>query len=445
MKIRTFLAPLLMILVLSACEDELLDLQPADELTDDIAITDARGARAALTGAYQALQGLDYYGGGFTFFNDLSADNAVHTGTFHSYADAARNQLRPDNSTVTGIWNDLYEAINRANHIILQVPDIADLSDAERGQILGEAHFLRALHYHNLTRLWGSVPLRTTPVAGPDEASQIERAPVEDVYAQILSDLEVARSGIAAGGDTRRATLGAARALTARVHLYLENWSGAQASAEAVEAMGYTLADDYSSLFPATGGDTPEDIFRVLFTVVQWNNLGWYYWASSVGGRGEIAPQQELIDAYETGDLRKDWTIYGGDTEGVASGSKYPTTAGGENPHVIRFGEVLLIHAEALARQDRLADAVDSYNRIRARAGLEPHVFGEDVTSRQDVLEAVWQERRVELALEGDRFSDLRRTGRAIDVLGITAPQNIYPIPQAEIDVARNITQNPGY
>lgn len=444
MKIRTILAPFLMIGALSAC-DQLLDLQPVDELTDDIAITNVEGARAALTGAYQALQGLGYYGGSFVFFNDLSADNAVHTGTFHSYADAAGNQLRPENSTVEGIWNDLYDGINRANQIIVQVPDVADLSDAERDQIMGEAHFLRALHYHNLVRLWGDVPLRTAPVSGPEEASQIERAPVADVYAQILSDLEVARSGLSAGGDTRRATLGAAHALTARVQLYLENWSEAQTAADSVEAMGYTLAPDYSSLFPATEGDTPEDIFRVLFTVVQWNNLGWYYWSSAVGGRGEIAPQQELIDAYETGDLRKDWTIYGDDVEGVASGSKYPSAAGGENPHVIRFAEVILIKAEALARQNLLGDAVDEYNRIRIRANLVPHVLGTDVTSQQDVLEAIWQERRLELALEGDRFSDLRRTGRVVEVLGIPEFQGTYPIPQAEIDVAPNITQNPGY
>jgi hypothetical protein len=267
---------------------------------------------------------------------------------------------------------------------------------------------------------------------------------VADVYAQILSDLDVARSSLSPGGDTRKASLGAAHALTARVHLYMGNWSQAVAAAEAVEGMGYTLADDYSMLFPATGGDTSEDIFRVRFTTVQWNNLGWYYIASSSGGRGEIAPQQELIDTYEAGDARKDWTIRG-DQEGVADGTKFPTTAGGENPHVIRFAEVILIKAEALAQQDMLDEAVTEYNRVRVRATLEPHVLGEDVTTKQDVLEAIWHERRVELALEGDRFSDLRRTGRVVDVLGIPAYQGIYPIPQAEIDVAPNLTQNPDY
>jgi len=444
MRIRTFLTPLLLLGALTACEDDLLDLEPVDELTEEIAISDARGARAAMTGAYQALQSTDYYGGTFVFFNDLSADNAVHTGTYHSYADASRNELRPENSSVADIWNAIYEAINRTNQLIIRVPDIDDLSAQERDEILAQAHFLRALHYHNLVRLWGDVPLREAPIASAEEASQVERAPVEDVYALILSDLETAKAGLPSGGDTRRATLGAAHALSARVHLYLEEWGQAQTAAEAAEAMGYTLAEDYSSLFPPEGGETPEDIFRVLFTAVQWNQLGYYYISSGFGGRGEVGPQQSIIDAFQPADARGQWSIYG-DVEGTAHGTKYPTTAGAEDPHVIRFAEVILTKAEALAQQGQLEDAVTEYNRVRVRAELPPHVFEEDVSTRQEVLEAIWHERRLELAFEGDRFSDLRRTGRSVDVLGIQAYQAMYPIPQAELDVAPNMTQNPEY
>jgi len=444
MKIGRFLALFMVMGALSACDDGLLDLEPVDQLTDEIAISDARGARAALTGAYQALQSSSYYGGSFLFFNDLSADNAIHTGTFHSHAEAARNQLRPENSAVASIWNAIYEGINRVNHLVLRIPDIPDLSESEKSRILGEARFLRALHYHNLVRLWGDVPMRTAPIASPEEASTIERVSMEEVYTQILSDLEAARSSLSAEGDTRRATLGAAHALAARVHLYREEWGQVEAAAEAVEGLGYSLATEYQALFPPDGGETPEDIFRVLFTVIQWNQLGWYYIASSFGGRGEIAPQQSLMDAYEAGDVRRDLTIHGSQ-EGAAHGTKFPTTAGAEDPHVIRFAEVILAKAEALAQQGRLDEAVTAYNRIRTRAGLVPHVLDQDVTSQQDVLEAIWHERRVELALEGDRFSDLRRTGRAAEVLDIPAFQALYPIPQAEMDVAPNMTQNPGY
>lgn len=442
MRTRTIITAF-MICTLPAC-DGLLDLQPIDRLSDDVAIADTRGARAAMAGAYAGLQSTSYFGGTFVFFNDLSADNAIHTGTFQSHADAARNSLRADNTAVASIWNAIYNNINRTNHLIQRVPGVPDLSVAERDQILGEAHFLRALHYHNLVRLWDDVPIRTAPIESVEEASQVTRAPVADVYSLILSDLDEARARLSQGSNTRRATLGAAHALTARVHLYRGDWAAAESSVQAVEALGYALADDYSDLFPASGGNTPEDIFRVQFTAVQWNQLGWYYISSAFGGRGEIAPQQSLMDAYEEGDARRATTIFG-DEERAAHGIKFPSTAGAENPHVIRFAEVILIKAEALARQNRLAEAVDEYNRLRVRANLLPHVLGEDVTSADEVLEAIWHERRLELALEGDRLSDLNRTGRAVEVLGIPAHQARFPIPQRELDVAPNLTQNPGY
>lgn len=444
MRYSTPLVTWLMIGAVAGCDDSLLDVQPVDRLTEDAAIADARGAEAALVGAYQALQSTSYYGGTFVFFNDLSADNAVHTGTFNSYFDAARNELRPDNSAVDGIWSAIYDGINRANHLIQKVPDVSDLEADRRDQIVGEAHFLRALHYHNLVRLWDDVPIRTVPIESVEEASQIARSPVDEVYSLILSDLDEVQARLSQGGDTRRATLGAALAIEARVQFYLGEWSAALSAVDAVEGLGYALADDYAALFPATGGDTPEDIFRVLFTDVQWQNLGWYYISSTAGGRGEVGPQQELIDAFEPGDVRRDVSIVG-EVEGDAYGAKFPTTIGAEHPHVIRFGEIVLIKAEALARQNLLEEAVDEYNRIRERAGLSGHVFGDDVTSQEEVLEAIWHERRLELAFEGDRFSDLNRTGRAVEVLGIPEHQARYPIPQSEIDVAPNLTQNPGY
>lgn len=444
MNYRTLLAVGLMTASLTACWDGPLDVQPADRLTEDLAIADARGARAALAGAYQAMQSTSYYGGTFVFFNDLSADNAVHTGTLNSHFDAARNELRPDNSAVAGIWSAIYDAINRVNHVIEKVPGVPDLASDERNRILGEAHFLRALHYHNLVRLWDDVPIRTFPIESVEEASQIARSPVPDVYAQIRNDLAEAKERLSAGGDTRRASLGAALALEARVHFYLGDWPATEAAVDAVEGLGYELADEYGSLFPATGGDTPEDIFQLLFTAVQWNQLGWYYISNAAGGRGEIAPQQELIDAYEEGDVRQDVSI-SGDVEGAAWGIKYPTTIGAENPHVIRYGEIVLMKAEVLARRELLAQAVEEYNRIRVRAGLDPHAFGVDVTTRDEVLEAIWHERRLELAFEGDRFSDLNRTDRVVEVLGISDVQARFPIPQNELDVAPNMTQNPGY
>ena len=424
--------------------DGLLDTEPVDQLPVDQAITTPEGARTALAGAYNALQSTSYYGGDFLFLGDLSADNAVHVGTFQSLDDADVNQLRADNSTIEGVWDALYVGINRANVLLQDVPEVPGLTADERDQILGEAHFLRALHLHNLVKLWGDVPMPLEPATSVDEASRIARTPAAAVYTQIVSDLQAAAALLSDDDQTRQASVGAARALLARVQLYRGQWAAALSAAEAVEAMGYGLAPSFGDLFDDEGEDTDEDILRVTFTAQDYNNVGYYYLSEDEGGRGEVAPQQELIDVFEADDERLAWSI-SGDEEGDAFGTKFPTTVGAEDVHVIRFAEVVLIRAEALARLNRLEEAVAQYNRLRARAGVDPHVLGVDVTTQQQVLEAIWRERQRELAFEGDRWADLVRTGRAVPVLSIPAFQTLYPIPQGEIDVASNLTQNPGY
>lgn len=438
-----FLLPALLVAGAAGC-DGLLDTDPVDQLPVDQAITTPEGARTALAGAYNALQSGSYYGGDFLFLGDLSADNAVHVGTFQTFDDADVNQLRADNTTIEGMWDALYIGINRANVLLQQVPDVAGLDADERDQILGEAHFLRALHLHNLVKLWGDVPMPLEPAASVGEASQIARTPAATVYTQIVADLQVAATLMSDDDQTRQASVGAARALLARVQLHRGQWAAALSAAEGVEAMGYGLAPSFGDLFEDEGEDTDEDILRVTFTASDYNNVGYYYLSEDEGGRGEVAPQQELIDAYEADDERLAWSI-SGDEEGDAFGTKYPTTVGAEDVHVIRLGEVVLIRAEALARLNRLGEAVDQYNRIRVRAGVDAHVLGVDVTTQQQVLEAIWRERQRELAFEGDRWPDLVRTGRAVSVLSIPAFQTLYPIPQGEIDVASNLTQNPGY
>lgn len=432
----------LALLASAGCED-ILDVTPPDQLPSDEAIVDVNTARAALAGAYNALQSTAYYGGTMLFFNDLGADNAVHTGTLQTYADVDLQTVMATNTSIAGIWSVIYEGINRTNIILEQVPAIEGIDADERDQILGEAYMLRGLHHHNLVRHWGEVPIMTATVNSVEEASQVTRAPVADVYAQILADLEQAESLMSDDDQTTRGSVGAAEALQARVHLYLGNWAQAEAKADEVLARGYTLADDFSDLFEPDGAPTPEDVFRVIFTPQDYNNVGYYYLGNEFGGRGELALEADIIAAFEPGDERAAWSLGGTDEEDSAT--KYSTTAGAEDVHVIRLAEVILIRAEALARQGELEEAVDAYNEVRERAGLAPHVFGVDVTTQQEVLDAIWQERWVELAFEGDRFSDLVRQGRAVDVLGIPQFRTLWPIPQSERDVAPNLTQNDGY
>lgn len=440
----------------------ILDTSPPDQLSDDKAIVTPGGARAALAGAYAGLQSGYYYGGTMTHFGDLYADNANHTGTFTSYQDAFLHAFFADNSDVSGMWSNIYNAINRTNNLIAKVPNISGFAPGEQDQILGESYFLRALNYHNLVKYYGGVPIRLLPTNSPGGAADITRATAAEVYAQILLDLGEAETRITnATAPDNHASLGAVKALQARVYLYQGQYAQALAKAQEVEGFGYALAPSYSDLFDNDDVTTSENILKLTFTsAVEQANLLGYYWLSDQlatgAGRFEIAPTQSLIDAYDTlsTDARLLWNIQpdpsgGGYVEGSQGGgsygSKFPTPNGAEDFHIIRFAEVLLIKAEAFAQQNQLDSAVANYNLIRARAGLADHVLGVDVTTQQEVLDAIDRERRLEFAEEGDRFPDLVRSGRAQTVLGITANQTLFPIPQSEIDVAPGVTQNPGY
>jgi hypothetical protein len=443
---------------LSACSS-VLDVPPTSSIPSETAIADAAGARAALAGAYGALQSTRLYGVTIVNWTEVLSDNARFVGTFDNYADADANALRSDNASVLGIWNGLYDGINRVNQIIQKVPNVADLSAAEKDEILGEAHFLRALEYHHLVKLWTGVPLRLEPVASAGEANNITRASAAEIYTQILADLALAKAEITAGASqTRQASLGAVSAIEARVRLYQGDYAGAEAAAAAVEGMGYSLAPTFSSLFDATGNSTPEDIFRVTFIPTQAQQVSFYYLPKALGGRREVAPTTGtagiiaafdpaslgVIANYRPTDARGIWSI--AVSGGLTYAAKFRNPGGDEDIHVIRLGEVILIRAEALARLNLLPEAVAEYNRLRVRAG----VAADPTTglTQVGVLAAIARERRLELAFEGDRWPDMVRTGQ---VLAFFAPnavpvtQAVFPIPQAEIDVVPSLAQNPGY
>lgn len=437
------LSGVLLLAALAGCND-FLSVQPSTEVEEGEAIVDAVSARAALAGAYDAMQSGSYYGGDFLFFTELPTDNAEHTGTFTSFADVDLHVTASDNGTMESIWDAIYDAIGRANTVIAKIPAVNGLSDPEKNDMIGQAHLMRALHYHNLVKLFGGVPLRLEPPTGLDELATTERATVDQVHAQVVTDMTRAAQLISNDFDTRRASLGAVDALRSRVFVYRGDWAAALVAANAVIGAGYELTPNFGALFTPDGNDTVEDIWRVSFTAIEYNLVGYYYISTSLGGRRELAPTADLEAAFTPGDARFVYTVQR-DSRNRRYGSKIPTAIGAEDLHVIRFAEVLLNKAEALARLNRLDEAVETYNLIRERAQLAPHVLGVDVATQQQVLNAIWHERRLELAYEGDRWPELVRTSRATAVLGIPAFRTLFPIPQNEVDVAPRIVQNPGY
>lgn len=444
---------LLAVLALNAC-DRILTTTPYDAVPASDEIVDAQTAQAALNGAYDAEQSSGTYGLDLEVVPSLASDESIWTGTLQFFGDIASNNIGADNSEITSMWGGLYRQIDRDNVVITRTSALTNIPPAAKSEILGEAYLLRALSFHNLTKYWGAIPLPLKPVVVASDAAAYTRAPVDQVYSQILADLDSASKYITNTTNTRIASVNAVKAIRARVLLYraslggataAADWQGALDAANAVLAGRDTLTVNYPDLFSPTGASTSEDIFRISFTSSERNNIGFYYLQA---GRNEAGTSPAMVAAYEPGDLRKAWSI------GLRPGSttqyqttKFPTATGTEHPHVIRLAELVLIKAEVLARQNDLAGAVNEYNKVRVRAGLRRHVLGVDVTTAGQVLAAIEQERRVELAFEGDRWAELNRLGVAVQTKGIAdrAYQALFPIPFRDITTSPGLGQNPGY
>jgi hypothetical protein len=451
---KRYILPTALLLAAAGCGSA-LDTAPTTSLPADQQIVDAATARASLNGAYSALQSTSYYGLDLQMLGDLPADNATWSGTFQFLNDIGQNVIKADNAEITAFWGQIYRQIDRVNVIIDRVPQVASITPAVRDSILGQAYFMRALDYHNLVKFWGGVPMPLTPAPDPTKASAYTRSTVAEVYTQILADLDKAQTLVVPSTDTRTVTPLAVRAIRARVLFYRAGLAGSATSAadynaalteaQAVLAGRDTLTEAYPDLFTATGANTSEDIFRIIyFGSVETNSLGNYYLQA---GRHELTPTTDLNNTYTAADVRKAWNIGpSGTTTRPLDGRKFRSRPGTEHVHVIRLAELVLTRAEILARQNNLAGAVAEYNKVRVRAGLAPHVLGVDVTTQADVISAIERERRLELAFEGDRWPDLVRLGRAGQVKTLVNPGFVlFPIPLRDVNTSPGLTQNPGY
>lgn len=429
----------------AGCEGP-LDTTPTDAIGSDEALTTARGIELAVTGAYRSLQDDEsgsLYGRELTVYPELYADNLRFTGTFSTDAEVANRNLSASNVAIETAWEAFYEGINQANSVLAAIPQVDELSAEEAAQFRGEALFLRALHYFNLVRYFGGVPLVTEPVTAlSPEVVNVARAPAEEVWARVEGDLQEAASLLGQDGGSERATAMAAHALRAKAHLEQGEWAQARDLATGViESGAYSLAPTYAALIESENG--PESIFEVQFTVTNGNNQAFWYYPQGLGGRMGYVPTNGLYGAYEAGDARRDVSI--GTFAGGLFGNKYRDIANGsDNVSVLRLGEMYLVRAEANARLGASAAVVRAdVNVIRKRAGLPD--LPATVDTREALIDAILRERRLEFAFEGFRFFDLRRTGRAQSVLGIAPNRLLFPIPQGELDVNPALVQNPGY
>ncbi|HEX6132442.1 MAG TPA: RagB/SusD family nutrient uptake outer membrane protein [Longimicrobiales bacterium] len=424
---------------LAAC-DSPLDTNPTASIDADEALTTQRGIELGLNGAYRGLQDGDLYGNVHMVYPDLYVDNLEFTGTFQTDREVFLRNISTSNTQVLNTWEESYDGINRANNLLDAIPNVSGMAADLQARYRGEALFIRSLLYYVLVSYHGGVPIITEPSRGVDEASLVARSTAAEVYALIIADLEEASTLLDYEIRDGRATAGAADALLARVYLETGDYANARDKADAVITSGlYTLNADYAENW--TQKHSGESIFELPYSINNSNSLAFWYFPQSLGGRLGFAPTDELYAVYEAGDERRDFSI--GIQGGQLYGKKYFRVANGDdNVVVLRLAEMHLIRAEANARLGAPAATVQAdIDAVRTRAGLLPTT----ATTQQELLDAILRERRVELAFEGHRFFDLRRYGLATTLLGIPAERLLWPIPQSELDVNENLTQNPGY
>ncbi|MBO9616497.1 MAG: RagB/SusD family nutrient uptake outer membrane protein [Dyadobacter sp.] len=444
MKAFKYLLPLSMLIGLDSCNN-FLDVQPRSSISDDQTIIDKASAETAVNGVYDSFR--SYYSINFQSIGYLSGDNIQWTGSQSQIQEFINHRVNAENSTVSAVWTGIYSTLNRINHVIEKVPNVQDplLTAPLKNKLIGEAYFLRALAYFDLARIWGGVPIVTKPTATPSDNRGIERATQEQVYAQVLADLNAAEPLLPATTDRFRATQKTVWALKSRYYLYQKDYAKAEEYASKVisDAANYKLVTPYSAFFANDARGTTESVFEIFYSVNETNGHRGQWQPQEKGGTRQWAPNDAfvaLVNDPEVGGNRN--ALVAKDNQGRWYGNMYYRSPATDPTFVIRIAELYLIRAEARAQTGALTGALADLNAIRERAGIAKSTAA---TSDQLLL-AIENERRIEFALEPHRWFDLVRTGRADKVLNVTDPNRLLlPIPAEQLLIDKALKQNPGY
>jgi hypothetical protein len=471
----------ILLLAFASCRKELLSPVPRASISDQVAFATPERTLAAVNGMYASIkttgQPLTNSIGRYFVWQDVRGEEFINettngvTGlqTYNFTVDPAVNEVQ-------NLWGAFYQAVNSIN-VVLAGIDRSPVSDAQKNQYRGEGRFLRALVFHYLVTLYarpywdnnGNTPgivLYTEPqlTSGNNDKA---RATVAQVYTQILEDLNFAEANLPTNYATTtlnvtRAHKNAAIALKTRVYLHMGRYAdviteankivSAAAPFTATTGVAHSLESNIANVFKS-GGQTPENIFSFPHSTQDvpgtQNSLHQYYSPGSVGGNGDYS-----LNAVNGIYAEPSWTAT--DARRVnfvemisAKPRLRKWTANTDFVPVIRYAEVLLNLAEALARTNGVdARAIALLNAVRKRSDPATTLAP---ASQQALIDAILLERRIELLGEGFRSPDLLRLGMAlpgkaaIAAVPTTHTQYIWPIPLSELLVNKAIVQNQGY
>ena len=363
----------------------------------------------------------------FILFDLLGGD--IHTASGSPF-DLINTILSPLHSMVGGGWNGYYGALFQVNNVI----DVCENMEASasRNSTLGEAYYFRAYIYYSLVTRWGRVPiLRENTLDKPF------RDPVEDVWKFVEDDLDAALSLLSTSTNYYYVSADAATALKARVMLSQGKMTQAASLAESLITSGKYKLDTFEKIFRKQANTEIIFAFENL-SEESTNNISdlFYSYGHPNKGQGSYRVSQQLVNAYVATDKRKDISII--NIVGTDCVNKYPSGQTGKDPVIIsRIAEMYLISAEAQGR----VNGLPRLNELRNFRGLSSI----SVTSDDQFIEAILEERRLELMGENFRYYDLVRTNKAIEKLGIKSHQTLLPIPGRELQYNTNLEPNLGY
>ncbi|MFD1293551.1 RagB/SusD family nutrient uptake outer membrane protein [Lutibacter holmesii] len=449
---RIYLLVFIGLISFTGCNTDDLDPSLEQEKTVEGSITDVSNLYGIIKGAYSIMTGSGYYGRDIIVTNEVRTDNCFSNGNSGRFTTQATFTY---NENTGFMWDNAYAAIASANIII--GTDVSSLSgDAAYGEHLrGQAYAMRALCHFDLLREFGQQHVGGTlgvPYVTEFKGSDLfpSRNTVAEVKEMIMDDLTMAFSLMSDSYfDSSKQFISkyAAKAIESRVAIYFGDWATAKSASKAVIDSGlYSIipAADYVNSF--NQNSSGNSIFELAFNLADnlgSNSLGFIYKLGATGSYGDVQVIDEVIDIFETGDVRADILGY----EGLMLRNlyKYPDLNGVNNVNLIRYEEVILNYAEALLEDG--GDALAQINKLR----LERGVPALSAVTKEDILD----ERRKELMFEGFRYDDLLRTGQ--DITKFSLQQNIsatipygdsrmaYPIPAAEMNANSNMVQNDGY
>ncbi len=488
---------------LFSCKKDFLNKTDPTRIGVDIFYKDEAQVNRAINGIYGQLQGITSVN---YIFKEMQSDNTTidlnpsDRGGAAGWEAFEYSTVNSGNGEISNLWNRYYSALYNVNLSIEKLSESTTIDDAAKVPLNAELKFLRAFLYFDLVRYFGNVALVNNTFKTPAEAFEVIRTEsVDQVYAQIEADLKEAVAGLPAKADQPaalkgRATKGSALATLGEMYLTVKKYPEAVTTLQSILPMGYSLMPDYADVFNTENKNNAESVFEIQYQgdndLGEWSNFMYVFApresSSSIVGfagqglGGRNIPTNDMIAAYEAGDLRKDVSLKTGYTKNgvfypIPYVNKYnhPHSIPGrtnDNWPIYRYADVLLMLAEAINEATGPGSEAEGYlNEVRDRAGLDPlNGLGKDAFRT-----AVLKERRVELAFENHRWFDLKRTmtpaelaafmnahgaeekahptvargGVAFNNLDYVyeATEYILPIPAAQILINDKLTQNDGY